>query len=185
LRATFRPRAFYAALKLKTPARLARRFALWHYVLLGLGGAGWIVLVYLVGAARARLKEPPSEVFAYSFVFLFATPIVCWVGHRAIAAAMFTWWLARNELRDFGWAGKVVAYESAYLWVFCLFWGTLLGSLIAIDQDWFVDLVSQRLRIVLGIRVEIFTLFVGTLLLGAAWTWRYVLAGRAIRWSNF
>jgi hypothetical protein len=91
-------------------------------------------------------------------------------------------------LPDYAWAAKVVAYESAFLWVVCCLWGILVGSFI-LAEDWITQLIRHLIdpsfRLPLRTPVEVVVLLFGTAALGVLWLWRYRTALRAIRWSNF
>jgi hypothetical protein len=63
-------------------------------------------------------------------VYSLAAAVGCWCGHRTIAAGVFTWWAVRKALPDGRWAAKVIAYESAFLWAFCTYWGVLITTFL-------------------------------------------------------
>jgi hypothetical protein len=105
----------------------------------------------------------------------------CWFGHRGLAALVASYWLVRGELPDFRWASKVLAYESTFLWAFCAFWSAIFTS-FSFWNDWISRLLTGRSRAGL---FEILALFGGTVVLAGVWLWRYRIAYRAIRWSNF
>ena len=186
VRVLFRPARFYTALELRTPPRAARRFAVWNYVLLGLGGAAWVCVTgWLLHLTFKWLFGPNiEEVLAYAGAMLFWTPLCCWLGHRTIAALVITWWLLREHLPDYAWAAKVMAYESAFLWAFCCFWGVLVSSFI-LGDDWMTQGIGPGFLRAFDVPAEIAVLLLGTAGLGVVWLWRYRIAGRAIRWSNF
>jgi hypothetical protein len=141
---------------------------------------GW----FLFSTVRMRFGPDLAEVLAYAGVMMFWTPLCCWLGHRTIAAAVITWWLLREYLPDHAWAAKVMAYESAFLWTFCCFWGVLVSSFI-LWQNWITRLIGLGFERALRAPTEIAVLLLGTAGLGVLWLWRYRIAGRAIRWSNF
>jgi hypothetical protein len=188
-----RPRAFYRRLQLRTPLAVEAGFALRHYVWIGGGAALWAGTL----AAVLSWQEGPPPVHEIVDVALMFCALIhsgvfgCWLGQRAIAALVVTWWLARGALPDTGWAAKVIAYETTFLWVFCTFWGLLLGSYMLVGpwlSNWIAPSVSPLsfpLFFILGMPVEAWAVVVGTLALGAVWLWRYHVAYRAIRWSNF
>ncbi len=185
-RVLLRPRSFYSRLKLRPHARAAASFAVWNYVLLGLGGAAWVCVTgWLLYLTSEWLFSPNiAEVLAYAGAMLFWTPLCCWLGHRTIAALVITWWLLRGYLPDYAWAAKVVAYESAFLWAFCCYWGFLVFSFI-LGGGWISRLIVPGFLRAFGVPAEIAVLLLGTAGLGVVWLWRYRIAGRAIRWSNF
>ncbi|HRT41439.1 MAG TPA: hypothetical protein P5223_05190 [Phycisphaerae bacterium] len=127
---------------------------------------------------------PPVMFFAFLVTgFGLAAAVVCWCGHRTIAAGAFTWWTQREPLPDGRWALKVMAYESAFLWVFCTFWGLLITSFLFFE-DWISDALGRQAW--LGtVPAEVSVIAQGTIGLGAVWLWRYRIAFLTIRWSNF
>jgi hypothetical protein len=180
----FSPRRFYGSLKLRTPGTTERGFAVWNYFLIACGACVWgSAMVLFLSALYGPAPDLGGILFAVCGAAVWAT-LGCWCGHRVIAAAVTSWWLLRNPLPDGRWAAKVIAYESAFLWVFCCFWGVLASS-IACFQDWISDLFAPDFRWRLGMPVEFWALLLGTSVLGAVWLWRYRIAYRAIRWSNF
>lgn len=179
-----RPGRFYAELRLRTPRSAEAGFAACNYVLIAAGGLAWAALMF---AAMSAWYGPPTPEEWRMAVTVVSAAVVfgvvgCWAGHRAIAAAVATYWLARRSLPDFRWAAKVIVYETAFLWVFCGFWALFLTSL-AVVPDWPSRLLGRGRA--LGLPLELPVLAAGTLGLGGVWLWRYARACRAIRWSNF
>jgi hypothetical protein len=180
----FLPGRFYRRLRLRKPLDRDAGFTGINYVLLGLGAGLWILLnVWLL----THLHGPPplaaSDVLpiaTYVASMLLFGVVGCWLGHRIIAACVVTFWIARDMLPDYRWAAKVMTYESVYLWVFCAFWGAMITSLV-VTGDW----LFKMFGFVLGMHPGILTLTLGTVGLAAIWVWRYTVAYRAIRWSNF
>ena len=137
-------------------------------------------------AVLSKMRGPPPPGF-FPGVLVYACGVVvwgtlgCWLGHRVIAASVVTWWLLRDGLPDGRWAAKIVAYEAAFLWVFCACWG-LLGTSLAVLDSWVSRLMGFSRW---SGRGEVLALFLGTLGLGVLWLIRYGIAYRAVRWSNF
>jgi hypothetical protein len=179
----FRPGRFYKRLALRGGAAREHAFARWTYRAIALGAMAWVtcLIVYssvLFGAPR------DFRVFVAGGVFSLGAAVGCWAGHRTIAVGVFMWWAVLRPLPDGRWAAKVIAYESAFLWVFCTFWGVLATSFMVFDQ-WISRGLAPGLRWVLGAPAEFWVVVLGTCGLGAGWLWRYRVAYRAIRWSNF
>jgi hypothetical protein len=176
-----RPGAFYRALRVRTPATAERGFAERNYVALGCGALIWIATIMLVDAWGSGFRNMrPPDIVMPGVVVLLGT-FGCWVGHRVIAAIVVSSWLARNALPDFRWAAKVVTYETSFLWAFCCSWGLLITS-AALGGNWISALLGYGGWNPLG---EMFALMGGTVVLAVLWIWRYEVAYRAIRWSNF
>ncbi|MBN1489572.1 MAG: hypothetical protein JXA69_06605 [Phycisphaerae bacterium] len=174
------PATFYGRLRLRTPERPALHFSLWHYAVLGIVGAVFMFFFMMAvdGAGDSEL------VCLLVCAFLFAAPAVGWITHRFIGAVATSWWLTHAMLPDVRWARKVIAYETAYLWIFGLYNMALfiLGALT--DGRFAPESVRTLCRNVFGMRPEE-VLFCGNSLLCFFWLWRYRTAIRAIRWSNF
>jgi len=183
------PGVFYRRLRLRTPEKLGRRFALWHYVVLGFAGAAWALMVAVIIERKMEFVSDRQRfenlVLVPATVFLWV-PICAWVIHQTTTALMVSWALARAELTDIRSMRKVAAYESVFLWLPGLFVGGLVGSFIAWDT-W----ISQRLFGAPGLSglrgapAEATVLWVGVLGLFVLWLRRYYVAIRAVRWANF
>jgi hypothetical protein len=183
------PRAFYRALQLRTPPDADRGFSTWHYVLIACGAAVW------AGAMLAvlSLKENPPPAGILPTILVYGCSVIlwgtlgCWLGHRVLAALVVSGWLARGRLPDGRWAAKVVTYETVFLWVFCALWGVVMGSYV-VRGPWLSHWIvpdAKPVFFVLGIPLEAWAIVMTTVALGAVWLWRYAVAYRAIRWSNF
>jgi hypothetical protein len=181
------PRPFYRSLVLRTPATAESGFAALHYVLIWCGAALWMCTVLAI--QELRFGNQPFHMRWEDFgMVCFASAIgvfACGLGHRVLAALVATWWLLRGGLPDFRWAMKVVRYETAYLWVLCCCWG-VFSALMTIDDACISDAFGLPQRgWPLGAPLEFWVLCGGSVVLVAFWLWRYEIAYRAIRWSNF
>jgi hypothetical protein len=188
-----RPSGFYRTLKLRTPDAPARRFAAFNYVAIAFLAAVWMLTLFAAavctGNADVIFEAPDAMVAFWATVagcYLVFGVCACWFGHRAVGALVFTVWLLKRELADYRWAAKVLAYETAYLWVFCAFWGVMFTSFMAWGMwlsDWWAP--GRRAVFLWGFPLEMLAVFAGTIGLFVIWLWRYRIAYRAIRWSNF
>lgn len=175
------PRRFYQRLRLRTPLEAALRFATWTYATLGLGAAVWLSCMVLL---PSNGPEPDELPFAVG-VGLTIVPLVCWFGHRLGGAAVCAAWIAWRSLPDMEWAARIIAYESAFLWVFCTCWGLLVSSFM-IWGAWISDTIGERFFAnAFRSAGEAVAIFGVTALCAALWLRRYVIAMRAVRWSNF
>jgi hypothetical protein len=183
-----RPRAFYRCLRLRTPPVAERGFATRHYVRLGLGGALWgSLMVAFVPEGGGTMSAGELLELALVLCGLVAWGVLgCWIGHRTIGALVTSWWLARRALPDTAWVAKVMLYETAFLWVFCGFWGVLIGSYVVVGP-WLSLLAGATGRpfFVWNIPIEVWAIMGGTLALAGLWLWRYSVAYQSVRWSNF
>ncbi len=179
----FRPRRFYRRLELRTAHHYEVGFAAVNYGAIGLGAWLWCATVVLRDAGG--LSTVAELLGVASIATLYGTFGLA-AGHRLFAALMASVWLGRGELADFAWARKVIAYETAFLWVFCAFWGGN-STLLMMNVEWLSSLLGlpDRYWWPLGMPLEALVLFLGTLGLVALWAVRYGWAYRAIRWSNY
>ncbi len=183
----FRPTAFYGSLQVRRPLVDDRGFARVNYALLAVLAGAWVGCMF----AGVRLMDwlqgrgwffPPllEILLVLGGAVLFGT-IGCWLGQRIIAAIVFSVWLAFRSLADYGWAAKVVVYESAFVWAFATFWGLLITSIIFLDS-WISRLFG-------GPRFtddyEALAVVGGSIVLGGLWLIRYAKALWAIRWANY
>lgn len=178
------PRRIYGQLQLKSPVAAALRFARSQYVLIGAGAALWLIFVTVFLAPG---RPNPAEVLFVPMIGGLWTAFIGWGLQRLLMALVFVDWMRRNALFDFGWARKVFYYESAYLWVFCLFNGLFATWMIATNGNGPTSFLQQTFGIRLtlwGLPVEPALLFTGNGLLCCLWAWRYYTALVAIRWSN-
>jgi hypothetical protein len=168
-------------LRLRAPLGPAKSFAAGLYASLGVGAAIWIAMVLLANGPGGDA----AQALIWTLGFGLCTPLCCWLWHRVIGAAVASWWFHRGVLRDGRWAAKVICYESAFLWVFCLYWGVLATS-FAIWGAWISDVFDSRVFFALaGMPGEPVAVLGGTLALALCWLWRYSLILKAIRWSNY
>ena len=188
----FSPQRFYGSLQLRTPDSTERGFAAWHYTALVCSAWLWAHILFFAITLKDRLIYGGPSLFDYEaemfFGFLAAAlsfMLGCWLGHRCIAAVVVSWWMARRSLPDSRWAAKIVAYESAFLWVFCACWGLTLVGLMLFGEA-LSEIIGSRGILGWGADTEAGAMvFLMTLALGVTWLWRYRLARRAIQWNNF
>jgi hypothetical protein len=191
----WQPRRFYRTLGLRGPDSAAARFAAWTFVRVFEGAVLWLLVCALLESFRAPYSfasfvvgSPPRlAVFAnilmgFIGIFLISTTLV-WLGHRVLAAIAATIWLLRGGLHDFHWGAQVIMYESAFLWVYCAFWGTLISSFM-IGDNWISRWLGLSMFGFFGVPVELGVLLGGTLVLAGVSLWRYQIAYNAIRWAN-
>lgn len=99
---------------------------------------------------------------------------------------MASWCVARGLVPDVRWVRKVQCYETAFLWAFCLFNGTLLSAIIAWGPAALNTLFGPvTIYAALGMQAAEFILLFGNGLLCVLWLLRYRVAIHAVRWSNY
>ena len=173
------PRRFYTALCVRMPGLAARRFARRHYLAVGTATAVW---VFCLGLSDDLLGD--EEYLFFCCVVSLVVPLLGWVTHRGVGAVAATGWIWSGTLRDFRPARKVLAYETTYLWVFCLYNGLLITSLIQ-DSGWMVGVFSGFTYRLVGLSPEVAAFAFGNGALCLVWLWRFRTAIRAVRWANF
>ena len=154
---------------------MARRFGAWQFRVIWIGAFVWLF------SLRTVLGDGPRR---QDCVALALIPVLSgWGVWRIMAAISMWWWYAAGELSDPRWSRKVVQYEAAYLWAFCMVLG--VGFTIGL---WLVQRGVTR-QLLLGrffgipLPMLFFLASVGTLVLIGLY--RYRIALRAIRWANF
>jgi hypothetical protein len=183
------PGRFYGRLRLRDSSAAERRFATWHYPAIWLGAAVWIVsiLVWL------NVGPPPRDqggLLMGAWLILSLCNLITlmgWAVKRLVAAVATTVWFAAGWIRDGRWAARVVAFETAFLWVFCAFNGLFVTSLV-IDDKWLLKLqeaiVGHRFSL-FGVPPEPLLVMTGNLSLIVLWLLRYRRILRAVQWNNF
>lgn len=180
--ALLRPREFYGKLQLRIGEDRLRPFTRWHFLSIGCVASIWIAIAATASWYVAPLGE---ELLAVSMMVGFLAAFIGWVVHRTVGAVASSWWLARGLLADFTWARKVLAYETVFLWAFCLFNGLLVSSFFAFGIWISSSAASPVISNVFQMPAELAAVVFGNLALGLLWLWRHRIAVRAIRWSNF
>jgi hypothetical protein len=174
-----KPGAFYRSLRLTENEDHPRSYARWHYPLIGFATMVWLFCcVWSLGPSSG------DPVFIIAMVAMLITPLCGWGVHRLAGALAFSVCLAHKSLPDLTRMRRVMAYETAYLWVLCLYNGLLFTSLF-IWGMWMSELVGRGARGVGYIPLEPLAVLLGNLLFTLLWFWRYRIAIRAVRWSNF
>jgi hypothetical protein len=115
----------------------------------------------------------------------FTVPLLGWLIQRTVGAIAATVWLIRGTLPDSQWASKVIAYETPVLWVIGVCSGVLLVSFSFFHLWMSRSNPGRSFLSTFGMRPERASVFVGTGVLCLLWLWRFLRAGKAIRWSNF
>ncbi len=178
--ALFRPRSFYQSLPLRSAGGRGFAFAATTYVLIGLGASNWIVACFALFA-----PSPDSEDFlAIGLGAALVAPQVAWLIHRSVTAIAASAWAYSRALPDFALAARAAPYESAFLWVICVYSGGLITTFFAFE-DWISRSVGVHGFIrTFGAPPEVLAGFGGNFLLCLAWLIRYRWIGRAICWAN-
>lgn len=110
---------------------------------------------------------------------------VSWGSHRLAGLLAFVAWTHFRLLPDLRWGAQVLHYESAFLWLPCI-WGGLLAFSFVVWDNWMssIDLYQASYRM-FGIPPEPAVLLGGWIVLGLYWIVRWTRITAAIRWANF
>lgn len=154
----------------------------WH-------GAYFLVPVFLaIAMSRASADWTHSnarDALLVPLLFGLLAPMGCWMGHRLGAFLVMGFAIRARTLADFRWAEKIICYESAYLWIYCICWGVLATSMM-IFGPWMSRLHGfDELRRLTGLPAEPASILATTAFLSLIWIVRYRIALRAVRWNNF
>ncbi|HEY3243243.1 MAG TPA: hypothetical protein VGM03_07820 [Phycisphaerae bacterium] len=174
-----RPASFYGALALRSNDDAARAFANWHYVVLGSSAS-----LCALGNLLPESRYLHYQIVPIAAMFGIIVPLLGWLTHRTLAAIAGTVWIARRDLPDFAWVTKVIAYETAFVWVPGLYLGALLTSLNAFGSwiSWLLRVLFPNAPVRVG---EPTVVLLGLAVIAIIWLLRYRLVLRRIRWSNY
>jgi len=173
------PTRFYGRLKVRTSSELSRRFAGFHFLVIGLIAAVWTVLLLLQQVNELEL------LCGVPFLMGLGIPLVAWFVHRFVAAVAVSWWVTVGTLPDSAPAAKIVHYEAAWLWVLCLYDGVLVSTFIK-DENWISDLLGGWIDVgLVRMPAEPAAVLFGSAAICLYWLRRYHLAVMAVRWGNF
>jgi hypothetical protein len=174
------PTHFFRSLKLLGDERRATAFYRWHYALIAILSPIWMI------ACMLYLEEEflDDELWLVAIVITQVIVLSGWGVHRFVGAIVFSSVLLRRALPEPERVRRVMAYETPYLWMFCLYNGGLITSFFVAD-DWMSQMVGPVYYQVAPLLLEFIAVFLGNCLIMLLWFWRYAIAIRAIRWSNF
>ncbi len=180
LRATFTPRRFYAALRVRRARSRARHFEAWQYFLIGAFVSAFILLMASLRHFGSREPELPLLAALAGMVAV----LLLWLAHRTMTTIVAVLWVVRGYFADQRWIDRIAVFESAYLWSFALF-STLLISSFMHFGPWLTDWLGREFSYaIFGAMPEFVLLFGGNALLAAIWFARFRIAGAAIRWNS-
>jgi|GEM_PF-1976227 len=174
----FRPTAFYQRLQMQTDDSLAWRFARLNHLFVGIANA-LVISATLTLFEYERLSTIVTTLIAGSLM----TTMAAYAWHRGIGALAFMSTIFRNVAPDFFRVRKVWLYESAMVWpvwavqMFVAFLFYLGDGFLV---EWLFNFNPNYARVLLP------TFILGEigLMLGIC-GWRYGMAVKLTRWSNF
>lgn len=182
------PAATYRRMPVRTGLNRAWWFSVFTFCAVSVLGGAYTLALFRHLAGQGRPVTDVEEAYFLALVALLWWPLLMWGAWRGLASLLVTPWMLRRSVQDTGYLAKAVAYESVFVWPFCLWVGGLLTS-FALFGDWIGELldpvvpawaISQNL----GLPPEPAVLFAGCALLGVLWVRRYFIAVQAVRWSN-
>lgn len=176
----FRPRSFYQFLPLRSAGGRGIAFAATTYALIGLGASAWLVSCFAIFAPSSYFED----FLAVGLGAALVAPQVAWLIHHSVTAIAASSWAHFRALPDFALAARAMPYESAFLWVICIYSGVLITTFFAFE-DWISQLLgAQGFLRTFGAPPEVVAGLGGNFLLCVAWLIRCRWIGRAICWAN-
>lgn len=174
-----RPQAFYRGLRVGDGEKAADRFARWHLFTIGVCASLWLLACLSAGSHRGMDEEDYLAVAAAGLI----TPVLGWLVHRTVAAVACSVAVAWRTLPDGARLAHAIAYETAFVWVNCIFSGALFTTFLGYDM-WMSDALGFGFMRVFGMPPEPFAVLGGNLGIGLLWLVRYRWIVGAIRWAN-
>ena len=175
-----RPSSFYRRLRLREDAEMPRRFARPSYPLVGAMFGGWLFVMFLI------FDPNPGDVLIFvPLGVMFLISLLAWLIHRFVGALAASWWIVHATLPNCRWGETVIRYESAFLWMFLAMNVGLLTTYWTWGE-WMSDLQRDLgIQLVFGMPLEPLAVLLLNVALSCIWLYRYHIAAKAVRWSNF
>ncbi len=174
---------FYRQLRLRNGTQRAERFALRTWIVMAI--VGWVSIQVIAVLSKFMRFARWNEALLVPPMIATMVTLVCVLVHRAMGTLAGLYWTLAGIVPDTRWAAKIIAYESAYMWLPCL-WGGLFLCGMLWDEDFIAELVGRDLSYrVFRMPPEPLVLMAGWVVLGLIWVRRLLRIGRQVRWSNF
>lgn len=187
----FAPRAFYRALRVRDDGVAAEAFANFTFLWIGILAASFALLAF--GAFRLG-AVPLDDVTMMAGLAVAGYPLAMWFGLRLGGAVVMTFFFSARPAPDERWAAAVIDYESAYLWVYSIWWaanlvlgftyGDYVGHSAAFALGWSKLEVDRAFAGIFGASGIEAVNISGPIVLALVWLRRYTLAWRSLRWAN-
>lgn len=182
----------YSRMAIRKDPALAARFRQEHQLAIALLAAMWIGTCLTVsfvnddlGANRNLLVQILIGVFALSNATLIIS-LAAWGLNRLVGAVVSSYWFVRGMLPVAGDAETVIGLEFAFLWVICLYNGTLISSFFLLGDNWITETFGwQFWNVLLGMPTEPAVILIGNAALIVWWMVRMHRAFLAVRWANY
>jgi hypothetical protein len=149
-------------------------FRLRHHIAIFCGALIWVTILIYSNTSRGWGWDETTVVFAASL----GAPIVAWLLQHVVGAIVCLVWAVRRTLPDLRWGVRVVNFETVYLWLFCIFNGTMITSFIMFD-DWIGDLLGAWNRVT-GLPTAFLAMALPNLGMIGYWFVRLLRNGRAV-----
>lgn len=184
LRIIFSPKVTYRHLRLRGNDGDLPGFVRRHYLCLFVGAWVWATCCVVISEKAFEWNELAMVGTVTGGAAFFAALAGCFI-HRSTGATVATWWFARGMFRVPAVAEKIICCEAAFLWVFCLFNGTMITSFLFFD-DWITRVLGWRFwNVLFGAPSEGIVMPLGNAALILWWLARMHRAFHAARWANF
>jgi len=178
VRVLFNSSAFHTGLTVRGGPMRDAAFRARHHAAMFCGAIVWMIL--LVGSTLNYWDwEDCVGILAASL----AATIAGWALLHAVGSIVCLIWVVRWTLPDLRWGVRVLNYEAVYLWVFCLFNGSMITSFVMFD-DWIGDALG-RWNYATGLPTAMLAIMLPNLVLIGVWMVRLFRGGRAVQWANF
>lgn len=184
LRTLFSPKATYRRLRILGDDGDLPTFVRRHYLCLFAGAWIWATCCVVISEDSFEWNELAMVGTVTGGAAFVAALAGCFI-HRFMGASVATWWFARGMFRVPAVAERIICCEAAFLWVFCLFNGTLITSFLFFG-DWITRVFGWRFwNVLFGARSEGIVLPLGNAVILVWWLARIHRAFHAVRWANF
>lgn len=179
IEALFSPAAFYRRITVRIEPQRDALFRFRHHLAIFFGAMIWVLMLIYVSTHRGWGWDESTASLAASL----AAPLVAWLIQHAVGAIVCLVWVVKRTLPDLRWGVRVVNFETVYLWLFCLFNGTMITSFILFD-DWIGEVLGTLHRPT-GMPHAVLAMLLPNAGLIGYWFFRMLRSGRAVQWANF
>lgn len=174
----------------KDPVSTAR-YRRAHLVAMAMVAALWIgtcITVSFINDGPDAHRSLPFQILTGVFALSNATLIIslaAWGLNRLVGAVVCSYWFIRGMFPVPGDAETVICLETPFLWLYCLYNGTLVTSFMLFD-DWITQTFGWRFwNVLLDIPSEPAAILIGNAMLIVWWMVRMHRAFLAVRWANY